>query len=142
VIVSSTPGRVRVRHPSLRSRSRAQQARETLLALPGVQSAAGDARVGSLLVTYDPAQTSEAVVFAALGLGSMPEHTTDSRVWPRIPVGTAGMATSLVMSLGAAAVKIKWLHVAAGVVFVALVGVHVFGRTQGRPKHRGREHDD
>jgi hypothetical protein len=141
VIVSSTPGRVRVRHPALRSQSRADQARDALLAIAGVQSVAGDARVGSLLVSYDPAHTSEATVVAALQLGELPARVAEPRAWPRIPSGTAGMAVSLSVSLGAAAAKLKWLHVAAGVVFVALVGVHVFGRTQARPKHRGRQHD-
>jgi hypothetical protein len=140
VIVSSTPGRVRVRHPALRAKSRAAQARATLLALPGVQRAADDSRVGSLLVTYDPARTSEAAVVAAIELGAPTLHA-EPRAWPRIPSGTAGMAVSLSVSLGAAATKLKWLHVAAGIVFVALVGVHVFGRTQGRTKHRGPHHD-
>jgi len=148
VIVSSTPGRVRVRHPALRSRSRAEQARDLLLALPGVESASGDARLGSLLVTYDPAQTSEAAVVAALDLGNLPvtggnphgARVAEPRAWPNIPSGTAGMGISLAVCLGAAAAKIKWLHVTAGVAFVALVGVHVFGRTQGRPKHRERHH--
>lgn len=104
--------------------------RHLLLALPGVQSAADDPRVGSLLVTYDPAQTSEAAIVLALDLGSLPERPTESRAFPRMPQGTAGMALSLAVSLGAAAAGIKWLHVASGVVFVTLVGAHVFSRTQ------------
>lgn len=126
-IVSSIPGRLRVRHPSLRSRDTAERSRQTLSATPGVQSAEVNLLTGSALVRYDPALVDEP---ALLGRLALPEPAEDAAPEKLAAPGAAlprWMGASLALSVGAAALKVKWLHVAAGAAFVALVGVHVAG---------------
>ncbi|MBI2393973.1 MAG: hypothetical protein HYV09_30665 [Deltaproteobacteria bacterium] len=135
MITSSIPGRLRVRHPSLRAASAARTARAAVAALPGVLGAAENAAVGSLLVTYDPARIDEPRILAALGLAAS-ERAETGGTGSASPAGIpACMTASLLVSLGAAAVKVKWLHVTAGIAFVGCVAAHVIERGQPRPHH-------
>jgi hypothetical protein len=131
VIVSSIPGRVRFRHAELCSRARAHRAHDALMALPGVTRVDSDPRTGSLLVRYDPAVVVESGIASALGLAPGKEHPRRPGAL-RVRGVPAGMAASLGVTLVAAVFKLKWLHVAAGLIFVGYVGVHVLGR--GKPR--------
>jgi hypothetical protein len=66
-IISSVPGRVRVRAPGVRGdAARAAEVSATVRALAGVTSAQASARTGTLLVHYDPDETSVGTIVAAL----------------------------------------------------------------------------
>lgn len=140
MITSSIPGRLRLRHASLRAPVAARAAQATASAIPGVRAAVANAAAGSLLVTYDPARVVEGDIVARLGLAEGAPREGASLVQPETPVRAipACMTATLLVSLGAAALKLKWLHVTAGVAFVGCVAAHVIDRGQPKPHHHHR----
>ncbi len=57
-VASFVPGRVRVRHPALRSREAAEESRRMLMSRPGVNDVEVNLLAGSALIRYDPAAVS------------------------------------------------------------------------------------
>lgn len=130
-IVSSLPGRIRLRDNALKHPARARRLADALGALPAVASAEANPATGSLLLRFDPAQcpveSLEARVEALL------EAELQS-ARPRLPPSTRvrinraakyGMLASLGASLALAAAGNKRWHAATGLVFVACLGVHL-----------------
>lgn len=141
-IVSALPGRIRLRHPALRSPSRHRELMDRLTALDGLRVAENNSAVGSLLVLYDPTRVermaAEAQVTAAaaavleLGDAAPPPPDAERKAaallpkWPINRVAKIGMLGSLAVSLAALGTG-KRLHAGAGALFVALMLIHMAG---------------
>ncbi|SNB45504.1 hypothetical protein [Geobacter sp. DSM 9736] len=145
VIASHFGGRVRIRDDSLKREPMIARASEALMNMPGVTGVEGNPRVGSLLVLYSAAVTGvDRIIEAAADLLSSGEvegeSTEAGRVSScalfRIParvkrnIANLGMLASLVLSVAAAIFDLKKLHILAGIIFLALFGVHVFERKE------------
>lgn len=138
MIVSSIPGRIRIRHPRLRDRAWAEPACRRLAALPGVEARLNE-RVGSLLVTYDPARADERSIREALDLPAADGGTTDGGTtggdsgW-RVPGGALELWVlgSLGLTIATGFLRLRSLHVAAGVVLIASAATHVYRSRAGR----------
>lgn len=145
VVASHFEGRIRIRDEGLKGEPLLSRIREVLLATPGVSGVEANPRVGSLLVLYTAAVTgTEAilkVVSDFLGSAEMAGKAAQAkRVSARAPfsiparvkrnVGNIGMLAALLLSVAAAIFDLKKLHILAGIVFLALFGVHFFERKE------------
>jgi hypothetical protein len=145
VIASSIEGRLRIRDEGLTKEEMAHAVRDTLLAIPGVDEVTVNRRVGSLLIVYGKAVSGVERILTALadlfGLNASPakefEDTTPALRLPRISldrkisrraVVNLGMLSSLLVSMVGVLLDATGLHVAAGVIFLVLFGIHVFER--------------
>lgn len=141
VITSSIDGRVRFRDPRLCMRDIAQAVQDAVAALPGVVSVAINERVGSLLVMYSKAKAGLESIIDRVSdlLGPLAQEVAASA--KRLATATAGvvknirrpllnlgMLFSLMASLIGAIIDAEILHVAAGALFLAVVGIHVYER--------------
>lgn len=141
-IVSSVPGRLRLRDPALRRPQPLQRLSAALEALAGVLFVDANARAGSVVVFYDEArvnrQEAEAAVEALAGaaLGAYPPagQAGQPRAGARPPRSASlrvrinrqakrGMLASLATSLLLAGGK-RW-HAASGGVFLAFLAIHL-----------------
>lgn len=152
VVASLLNGRVRVRDEGLKKQPLLSRVTEALIATPGVTSAEANTRVGSLLVFYDAALAAAEQILKLISelLGSPQEVPPSaeaeaggatSRPFPfsramslsippalRRRVVNYGMLAALALSVGAAIIHFKKLHVLAGIVFLALFGDHLYQR--------------
>jgi hypothetical protein len=134
MIASMTQGRLRLRSGALKVEEIAREARERLLDLKGVVEVQVNQRVGSLLVFYDKARIgAEALLRRAAELLHVDLERLRAGVARadkalRTPQARravkAGMAGALILAVGALAVSGK-AHAGAGVLFLALGGVHM-----------------
>lgn len=141
-VASHIAGRMRIRDEKVRTEPVASRVREALLAAPGVDGVEVNPRVGSVLVVYSAAVTGGGAILALLSdiLGAEEETATSAStcVCPKISLTipprvkrqavNIGMLASLALSLAAAIVHLKKLHVLAGILFVALFGDHIYER--------------
>jgi hypothetical protein len=125
-LASRLPGRIRVRHRSLRGQAACAALRETVSAWDGMLSVEANAAIGSLLLRYDPAQVApaamEARVAALFPATPAPPPRMAMRRLDRY--AQAGMMGGLAVALAALA-GAKRLHAAAGALHVAAVLVHM-----------------
>ncbi|OGT97978.1 MAG: hypothetical protein A2079_08255 [Geobacteraceae bacterium GWC2_48_7] len=141
-IASCIDGRVRFRDPKLTNKNVAEIVYEKLTALPGINSITVNNKTGSLLVVYSTAVAGlQKIMDAVTGLlGAAQEPTRDRRsaerryeerrsggFLVRKAVVNYGMLTSLLVSMLGILVG-KKLHVAAGVLFLAVLGVHLIDK--------------
>lgn len=137
-IVSSIPGRLRLRHPLLRRAQQSGDLAAKLRAIEGVLAVDLKPAAGSLLVHYDrtrcdctwmETQVAAASQFGedAEGASSQParrfSRRSSDREWNRL--AKLGMIASLPVSLALAAAGSKKLHAIAGGVFTLLLLVHL-----------------
>jgi len=150
VVASLVDGRVRIRDEGLKREPLVAQVREALLATPGVSGVEANTRVGSLLVLYSAALTAVEKILKTVShlLGSgeevggraEPAQSSGKRsfigraslgvpsVLKRRILNNIGMLASLVLSLAAAILGFKKLHILTGILFVALFGRHFYER--------------
>lgn len=130
-VVSRLPGRIRLRHPALRAPARHQDLAARLERLGTVT---GNPAVGSLLVRFDPADSSVGPRIDAVLADMLPVAATTAA--PAAPGGRRplkrdinraakiGALLSLALSLAALPAS-RRLHAQAGAVFVALTLLHI-----------------
>ncbi len=84
--IHHVPGRLRIRSKAFQCYGeRADSARERLMAMEGIRSVEVNARAASLIVQYDPARVSRALLFATLeDLGCMSAVRRDNEHMRRI----------------------------------------------------------
>jgi hypothetical protein len=147
LIASHFDGRIRIRDQQLTNKGVAQAMSEALSALPGVGQVTVNERVGSLLVIYSAAVTklqsimeriSELLGEASplpLGAPSGKEDGCGSglrlpalRLPDKKAAVNLGMLATLVTSMLGIIFGLKKLHVAAGILFLAVFGIHIFER--------------
>lgn len=143
MITSCIDGRIRVRDSLLRNASVAGTLNRVLLDAPGVKAVSINSRAGSLLILFRQAQTTVREIIALLE-EFLPAAKTASAPVPAKSgrsrqVGLAtirrravnlGMLASLLVSLLGAALGAKTLHIVAGIIFVAVAGVHHYDKRQ------------
>lgn len=144
-VASCIDGRIRIRDPQLTQKGVADAVCEALSALPGISQVTVNERVGSLLVIYSAAVTRLQSIMGSITalLGDEEEATPFARSGEQAPFvsglrspGLAGrrsavnlgMLASLVTSMLGIMFGLKKLHYAAGVIFLALFGIHFFKR--------------
>ena len=142
LLASHVPGRLRLRGAALRSAKMLARVREAVLQCDGVLECRINARVGSVLLRYEPQRLPQQALLARLATtlpAAAQQATPDAAAQvqrarrrrvqaARRRVNTAvqyGMALSLGTSLLAAARGATGAHVAAGNVFLALLALHV-----------------
>lgn len=145
LVASCIDGRIRIRDPQLTQKGVADVVCEALSALPGISQVTVNERVGSLLVIYSAAVTRFQSIMESIAalLGDEEEATPFARSGEQAPfvsglrsLGPAGrrsavnlgMLASLVTSMLGIMFGLKKLHYAAGVIFLALFGIHFFKR--------------
>lgn len=148
VIVSSIPGRLRLRHPLLRRAQQSNEVAARLRSIVGVLSVEANPATGSLLLHYDSARcdrsSMETQVAAtarfddAAPFGMLPPQS-ETRPQPQAPspsrkrgpgrelnrLAKVGMVVSFPVSLAFAAAGGKRLHALAGGVFTLLLLIHL-----------------
>lgn len=146
-IVSSTPGRIRLRHASLHASAARSALCHALEKVEGVTRATANPKTGSVVVYYDPRRSTAAAMEAALakhcnaawtgapapkdGATAAPPaapapqlHAPSTRV--RVNrLAKRGMLLGLGASLALAALGNKRWHAATGLVFVGCLAAHL-----------------
>jgi hypothetical protein len=139
MITSFIDGRVRIRDSGLQKGPVADTLATTLSAVAGIGEVRANRRVGSLLIIYDPSLITidrimeilapvleeKAPARKAALAGSVPAAAPRRVARPAIgkrKTVKIGMLVSLAASLVSAALDLKKLHIALGVVFLALLG--------------------
>jgi len=130
-IVSSIPGRIRIRDKRLRDPARLHQLEAGLRKIDVITGLQGNVGAGSVVLTFHShgvdAESLEAEVEAAVDAAldaqfSHPKRSLKQRVNRYAKVGMMG---SLATSLALAAAGQKRGHAVAGGLFVACLGVHL-----------------
>jgi len=139
-IISTIPGRLRIRDQRLTRADRAEQVRNDLLAVNGVTEVTVGFRTGSLLIVYSIAHSCLPGIMELLTGAFGPEKENDGscecsyRIANMMKPGAPsrrnalnlGMLSALLASMAGIAIGPKKLHYAAGVLFLAFSGIHLF----------------
>ncbi|MFM8442918.1 MAG: HMA2 domain-containing protein [Methylococcus sp.] len=130
-IVSSLPGRIRVRAPALRRQSHAQHVKAALARLDGVTRVESNPNASCIVIHFDPAR----VVIEEFD--TLVEKTIDDALAKPLTIGRrptrmqvnryakVGMLGSLATSMALAASGQKRWHAITGAVFLGCLGVHL-----------------
>lgn len=130
-IVSSLPGRIRIRDTALRQADRLERLAAAVAGHPGVLGVEANSRAGSLVLRYDAALADTEAMEAAVEAAAEAEL---ARPRPGLKPSTRvrlnryakrGMAASLGASMLLAAVGKKQWHAATGGAFLACLLVHL-----------------
>lgn len=146
-IVSSTPGRIRLRHARLQSGTARAALCRALETVEGVTSTTANPKAGSILVVYDPRRCTAAALEAAIadhcnaawtsppgqGGNATAAPPPASAAQPHAPstrvrvnrIAKRGMLLGLGASLALAALGNKRWHAATGLVFVGCLAAHL-----------------
>lgn len=145
VVTSFFEGRIRIRDEQLKSAPAAECARNALLAVPGIRGVVENKRTGSLLVEYDSAVVNiaslqgifEAFLPPARDGGKVAPAKAADPSFPTCGIAldkrqmiSTGLLASFLATGAGAALHLKKLHLAAGIVFSAIAGVHIFDKRQ------------
>ena len=130
-IVSSVPGRIRIRDRALRNPARLDQLEAALIRIEDITSLQFNPGAGSIVLHFNGADTDVAALEAKI------DATVDATLSTPLPnnnrslkmrvnrYAKAGMLSSLATSLALAATGQKRWHAVSGSVFVACLGVHL-----------------
>lgn len=136
-IVSSLPGRLRLRDARLRREALREAVLARLDTLPALRRLRANAAAGSVVVEYDGTRIGEAAMCrevieavapwlaAAVPPAAAPKPRRASRRRQFARANNLGMLASLGGSLAFAAAGAKAAHVATGTVFLGLLGLHL-----------------
>lgn len=134
-IVSSLPGRIRIRDKNLRDQVRLNELKNVLLKIAAITQLQDNVRTGSVLVRFDPSAiemaTLEANILSAvdkvIGKPSKTPALLSRKSINRYNklVMLASLGTSLTFAV---ARRRRWrrLHALTGYLFIANLGVHLF----------------
>lgn len=133
-IVSSLPGRIRIRDKRLRDQARLNELRKELLKIAAITELQGDARTGSVVVNFDPSAIDIAIletkldsaVDKVLAEPLIPPLLTKKRInrYNKI-VMMGSLAASLAFTVARQKRWRRW-HALTGYLFVANLGVHLY----------------
>ncbi len=135
MIASSTPGRIRLRHPSLRDPQRSERLPLQVARWRHVREVRANPQAGSLIVRYDNEKLNDASLARRLESSITKLGATPLKL-PAKPGGTTrvqanrwakrGMLGSLAVSLVLAAAGQKRWHALSGGGFLASLAVHLW----------------
>ncbi|MFT3663431.1 HMA2 domain-containing protein [Piscinibacter sp.] len=128
-IVSSLPGRIRVRDKTLRDAASLAQIHAQVERIAGVSAVESNAVTGSVLLRFDAARLDVAALEARIdrlvdALAARAKSQGDRRMRVN-KAAKLGMLGSLATSMALVAAGSKKGHAAAGCVFLACLGVHL-----------------
>jgi hypothetical protein len=135
IIVSSSPGRIRVRDKALRDQARLNRLEQELMTIAAIKGLQGNVRTGSLLLRFDQNAIDTADMEA--GINAAADKVIGKPVARKALLSKKNINryNKLVMlaSLGTSLVLIRlrrrrwrrW-HALAGYLFVANLGIHLF----------------
>lgn len=145
VVTSFIEGRIRIRDEQLKSAPAAECARKALLAVPGISGVVENRRTGSLLIEYDAAVVNIAAL-QGMFEAFLPPSREGGKAAPAKAAGpsfsscrismdkrqmiSTGLLASFLATGAGAALHLKKLHLAAGIVFSVIAGVHMFDKRQ------------
>lgn len=130
-IVSSLPGRIRLRDPALCQADRLARLRGVLAAIDGVLSVEGNVKAGCLVLHYEATRAAVERMESAVDAAADAEFARPlprRHATPRVRINRyakRGMLGSLAASLLLAAAGRKRWHAATGGLFVACLLVHL-----------------
>lgn len=133
-IVSSLPGRIRIRDKSLRDQTRLNELEKQLSKIAAITELQGNVRTGSVVVYFDPGAIEIAALEAKLD-SAVDKVLVDTLTPPLLTkkrinrYNKIAMMGSLAASLALAAARRKrWrrLHALTGYLFVVNLGVHLY----------------
>ena len=134
-IVSSLPGRIRIRDKNLRDQAKLNELKNELLKIAAITQVQDNVRTGSVLVRFDRSAieiaTLEANIVSAvdkvIGKPSKPPALLSRKNINRYNklVMLASLGTSLTFAVAS---RRRWrrLHALTGYLFIANLGVHLF----------------
>jgi hypothetical protein len=140
MIASHVEGRLRVRGDELKDSSLVRGVRDKLLARDGLLEVLANLKTGSLLIFYDPSPGVKEGVLHTLTpylqkLAEGPSPKTGTSILARLPnlpnrrrVVHLGMLSSLGVSLLAAVLDQKKLHILTGIAWLVFLGFHLSGK--------------
>ncbi|ENO88630.1 HMA2 domain-containing protein [Thauera linaloolentis] len=131
-VVSSLPGRIRIRDKALRNRARLAEIESALRRLDGVVVVEPNVSAGSIVLHYAPDKTDplrlenevDTVIDTALAAPQRPAGSRSLRMQVN-RCAKIGMMGSLATSLALAATGNKRWHAISGGLFVACLGIHL-----------------
>ncbi len=129
------PGRIRFRNEALKVAELGFTVRDSLLELKGVAQVQVNKRIGSILILFDKTKISTEKILTkiaeALGVDMEKVKQNVSNLQKELTTPKArkyvqrGLMASIAAALGIVYFSEKW-HVAAGVVFVHLLALHLY----------------
>ncbi len=135
-IISSIPGRIRVRDKNLRDQARLEQLKKTLSEINAITELQENARTGSLLIHYDreavELEDMESIINSAVDavMGMLPKQHTPLSKKHFNRLNKLIMLSSFGVSIAALAIPSRRLrrfwHQSAGWLFVANLGMHLY----------------
>lgn len=133
-IVSSLPGRIRIRDKRLRDQTRQHELKKELLQITGITQLQGNVRTGSVVINFDPVAIEitalesklDSAVDKVLSESLTPPLLTKKRINRYNKLAMLGSLTAS-MALAMARRK-RWrrLHALTGYLFIANLGVHLY----------------
>ncbi|MDR1463019.1 MAG: hypothetical protein LBI68_07785 [Azoarcus sp.] len=134
-IVSSTPGRIRIRHKALANARHSGHLRAAFLALDGIARVDANAAASSLVVHYNaaaiPVEAMERAVDEIVAAELKALHAGRGREAAVNRYAKYGMLLSLAATFAFAGRGTRRAHALSGCLFAACLGVHLYF-------HRGR----
>jgi hypothetical protein len=144
-VASCIDGRLRIRDQKLTQNGVAEAVCAVLSALPGINQVTVNERVGSVLIIYAAAVTKLQSIMESIAglLGEQQEEPSRScssvkdsfvagirslRLPDKKTTVNLGMLAALITSMLGIMFGLKKLHVAAGILFLAFFGIHLFER--------------
>jgi hypothetical protein len=134
-IVSSIPGRIRVRNRELRDQKKLNQLLSRLEQIGGISRLQGNVRTGSILLRFDSAAISLSAIEVEINaavyqiVGNQPKPATSISMKSLNRYNKLAMLASLGFSLTVTKFRIKrwrrW-HTLTGYLFAANLGVHLY----------------
>ncbi|WP_028575845.1 HMA2 domain-containing protein [Desulfonatronovibrio hydrogenovorans] len=127
MIVSSIPGRIRIRHDSLKDLETSTSLSESLRKRDGISSIKPNITTGSMLICFRPEIISLSSLRALIKDFSLDQGKSGSasRPWNRSRTAKRGMLTCLGMALAMAGLDQEDAHVLFGLGFLGFLGLHL-----------------
>lgn len=136
IIISSIPGRIRLRDKILRDPTKLNELKQKLFQIAAITSSQGNARTGSLLLYFD--QNVIALSAMEANIDSIVDQIINNAPKPEVLLSKKNFTRYnkmvMLVSLGASLValrlerrktRIRW-HQLTGYLFIANLGAHLF----------------
>jgi hypothetical protein len=134
-IVSSIPGRIRIRHKALANVRHSGHLRAAFLALDGIAHVDANTAASSLVVYYDadviPAEAMESAIDGIVAAELKAQRAGRDREAAVNRYAKYGMLLSLAATFALATGRARRAHALSGCLFAACLGLHLYF-------HRGR----
>lgn len=126
MLVSSLPGRLRVRHDLFTDHNLSLDIHKQVASINGVHSASINTSTGSMLVVYDTKVLAlQEAENSILGILPVKTSAKSPKNWNRGKLAKRGMLACLGISLTMAALDEEDIHILFGLGFIGFLGLHL-----------------